>query len=101
MSDKRVLAGHTDVDAGLIWVGDPCYVMGDDASSRVVDWGDDFCDPLWASDHEEKGFSSPLGSGVGVAVQSGYGDGAYPVYVTYKDGRIASVEVVFIGEDDE
>lgn len=30
--------GEVFVDAGCIWVGDPCYVMGDDASKRVHDW---------------------------------------------------------------
>jgi hypothetical protein len=35
--------------------------------------------------------------GAGVAVGTGYGDGAYPVQVTYTDdGRVAAVRVVFI-----
>jgi hypothetical protein len=100
MANKRVLAGYADVDAGLIWVGDPCYIMGDDASNRVVAWHD-FCDKLWSGDYDEKGFSAPLGQGVGVVVQSGYGDGTYPVYVEYADGRVKSVTVEFIGDDDE
>lgn len=103
---ERVLAGYVDVDAGLVFVGDPCYTMGDDASSRVTKWGD-FCDALFyengkRSDYEQKGFANPLGQGVGVAVQSGYGDGTYPVYVTYGDeGRVASVTIEFMGDEDD
>ncbi len=36
--------------------------------------------------------------GAGVVVSSGYGDGYYPVWVTYKDGRVAKVEIVFVDE---
>jgi len=40
--------------------------------------------------------------GLGVAVSTGWGDGMYPVYVEYSaEGRIASVQVVFIDEDEE
>ena len=86
------------VDAGIIWIGDPCYIMGDDASNRVTDW-QEFCKKL--VDH--KTISEPLGKGIGVLVDSGYGDGAYNVdYTTNSQGRVASVTVTFINsmEDD-
>ena len=83
------------VDAGLIWIGDPCYIMGDDASSRVTDWMD-FCDKIRGME----GVSTPLGYGTGVAVTSGYGDGCYPVDIEYNsDGRPSKVTITFIEED--
>lgn len=39
-------------------------------------------------------------TGLGVAFQSGYGDGVYPVYAKSKEGRIAEVKIVMI-EDEE
>jgi hypothetical protein len=84
------------VDAGLIWIGDPCYIMGDDASDRVHDW-QEFCDKL--KDHDN--ISEPLGKGIGTLVSTGYGDGCYDVdYTTNNDGRVASVTVTFIDMSD-
>ena len=84
------------VDAGLIWIGDPCYIMGDDATNRVTDWMD-FCDKL----DNNSGVSTPLGHGTGVAVSSGYGDGCYPVDIEYNsEGRPSKVTITFIDEDE-
>ena len=83
------------VDAGCIWVGDPCYIMGDTATSRVHDW-QTFCATL----DDTKQVQSPLGNGMGLMINSGYGDGAYPVEVEYnREGRPSKVTITFI--DDE
>jgi hypothetical protein len=96
MQGQRERVGEVFVDAGMVWIGDPCYVMGDDASSRVKNWIDDFCNKLdW-----EKKVSAPLGEGTGFAVESGYGDGSYPVYVTKNsEGRVIKLEVEFDSDD--
>ncbi len=88
--------GYVYVDAGCIWIGDPCYVMGDDASSRVKDWVGDFCNKL----DNNVSVQQPLGEGTGMCINSGYGDGRYPVTVEYDShsGRPASVTVTFIEE---
>ena len=92
---------YVGVDAGLIWIGDPCYIMGDDASSRVKDW-QKFCEKI--KDH--KHVSEPLGKGTGVLVSSGFGDGQYDVsYETTNAGgwgeRVSKVTITFIDEYDE
>ena len=103
---NEVHVGNVGVDAGLIWVGDPCYVMGDDATCRVEEWSD-FCERSFAKENETASqVSQPLGHMMGLAVSSGIGDGVYPVYVTYKDlgdwgNRVASVRVDFLLDDEE
>ena len=95
--------GHVAVDAGCVWIGDPCYVLPDDASNadQVRDWSS-FCDKL---DHQSDATQFRFNHGhigLGVVVPSGWGDGMYPVYVTESnEGRVASVTVVFIEEDEE
>ncbi|MBT61113.1 MAG: hypothetical protein CMA63_06155 [Euryarchaeota archaeon] len=94
---------YVNVDAGCIWIGDPCYVLGNDASSRVNDWVDDFCEKL----DYDKNVNQPLGKGVGLCIDSGYGDGRYPVEVEVDtfSGRVKSVTISFIedhyDDDDE
>ena len=87
------------VDAGLIWIGDPCYIMGDTAHKRVREWGD-FCATI--DDHDN--ISTPLGDGTGVLVSSGYGDGCYDVETTTIDDptwgtRVSSVTITFIRKE--
>ena len=84
------------VDAGCIWVGDPCYIMGDDASFKVKDW-QEFCNTL----DFDATVQTPLGEGIGMLINSGYGDGCYPVDIEYSEGRVAKVTITFIGDDDE
>ena len=94
--------GYVAVDAGCIWVGDPCYVLPDDAShaDSVRDWSE-FCEKL---DNQSNSTSFKFNNGhhgLGVVVPSGWGDGYYPVYITESDdGRVASVTVVFIEEEE-
>ena len=86
------------VDSGLIWIGDPCYIMGDGATT----W-DKFRDALdniiqYASNgmsmHPE--LAEPLGEGIGIAIDTG-GDGGYTVRPTYNEvtGKVESVTIDF------
>ena len=98
--------GEIGVDAGLCWIGDPCYILHTDQPPEAIgkNW-DEFCDIM----HEDrrnptcKQFTYDLGHpGLGVVVSTGYGDGLYPVYAEFDDeGRVARVWVEFIGQDDQ
>ena len=89
---KYEQAGTIGVDAGCVWIGDPCYIMGDDASHRVTSWSE-FCSRM---DHSKPTQEFPMG----VLISSGYGDGEYSVEVLKNDeGRVAEVRVVFIGDE--
>ena len=94
--------GEVGVDAGLMWLGDPCYIIGNDASRKWNTW-DAFCDSL-RDKHDKTGVTqynfSKERTGLGVAVSTGYGDGVYPVEVKRNhEGRIAEVRIVFIEEE--
>lgn len=88
--------GEIGVDAGLVMVGDPCYINSED--HPVKDWYK-FCSAL---DGKTTQLNYSLGhAGLGVVVQSGYGDGVYPVYVRRDNGVITEMKVVFVSEDNE
>jgi hypothetical protein len=40
-------------------------------------------------------------AGLGVAFSTGYGDGCYPVYAEYENGRVARVTVEFFDVEDD
>ncbi len=82
--------GKVCVDAGLIWLGDPCYVLPDNTSLNPGANWEEFCNKLGEAKTKE------WDNGIGVTVESGYGDGEYPVYVQYDSyGRVKAVKIEF------
>lgn len=106
---KRVHVGDVFVDAGAIWVGDPCYVISSDADYDKIAWNE-FCH-LWfefgSVEHRLKNspaphVSEPLGGGIGLVIDTAWGDGSYPVYVEYNEnGRPSKVTIEFEGDDED
>lgn len=89
--------GFVYVDSGTVWIGDPCYVLGEDASHGVKTWSD-FCDKV----SFDTDFREPLGEGVGISLQAGYGDGAYPVFIERNsEGVISRLIVDFESYPDD
>ena len=91
--------GAVGVDAGLIWLGDPCYILHQDKNPQAIgkDWND-FCNIL--QKNEVSGFTTFAfdrgHNGLGVTVQSGHGDGYYPVKVKRdENGTIMQVMIDF------
>jgi len=106
MTEETKLVGHIGVDAGLCWIGDPCYLESrDDQKSPFDDWSK-FCDSLKGSYPTMKSFNYPMGhEGLGVCVSTGFGDGTYPVHAVVEDigdwgKRVKSVTITFIDDDD-
>ena len=97
--------GEIGIDAGLCWIGDPCYIVHAERTPKAVgkNW-EEFCNLLHDDDQYPmcKQFNYDLGhAGLGVVVSTGYGDGVYPVFAEFSDdGRIARVWVEFIDQDD-
>lgn len=93
--------GEVAVDSGQVLLCDPCYLSS--WKDGEADW-----DKKKPTNHYAKACRITVGKeqggqmliagkgGTGVVASSGYGDGGYPVYATYKDGRIAKLEIIFI-----
>ena len=95
--------GEIGVDAGLVWVGDPCYCVTPDADSHPAKTWDEFCELLYPSGDDVhsapvcKQFNYAAGhAGLGVCVSTLDGDGTYPVFVKRDErGGIVGVMVRF------
>lgn len=111
----RVLIGHVPVDSGQVFIVDPCYVLNGDVQfqgDEVV--SDNAYSRACAASMSEDG-AAPFRAGVDVNIHgnpitapdavctsTGWGDGMYPVYVTYSDdGRVASMTIEFMEDEDD
>lgn len=102
----RVLIGHVPVDSGQVFIVDPCYVLDGDVSfenDKVV--SDNAYSRACAASMSEDGagpFATSNGMTDAVCTSTGWGDGMYPVYVTYSgDGRVASMTIEFMEDEDD
>jgi len=83
------------VDSGMVWLGDPVYSI-----TPAADQWKEFVEKaigLGFSEHGVAAFDSAdaIGS-LGLAVQTGGSDGAFPVYVRRDDdGLVMEVRIVF------
>lgn len=84
----RKMVGYCHVDAGLIWIGDPCYVVAKDSSHVFESWRE-FCDKLFTD--EKDCVSQPAGDGMGLAIDTLDGDGTFPVFVEYEENIFGAV----------
>ncbi len=81
--------GHISIDAGLCWIGDPCYVLPNGATDNPgSDWSA-FCDATTRPTTQPAIFDLQI---------TPMGDGSYPVTAEIRNGRVMSVTVNF-GED--
>jgi len=96
--------GNFGVDAGLVWIGDPCYILHtekDLPKSLGKDWSD-FCDKLGDDYPTKKSFGfGNANDGLGICLSTGWGDGFYPVYARILNNRIMQIFIDFDGEVDE
>ena len=104
---ERKLIGHIGIDAGMCWIGDPCYIFHKEKLPKELgtSWygdKDSFCEILKKKEEEAKSrevqFNYDMGhEGLGIITSTGYGDGSYPVYATYNDqGRVSKIEIEFM-----
>ena len=102
------------MDAGCVMLMDPCYTFPNTPWDNVgptapPNFGERWYDEVICNgSHEPVRMIRAAGTDgpTGVLVDSGFGDGTYPVYVRYSDEgswgrRVAEVRIVFIGDDDE
>ncbi len=96
--------GNFGVDAGLVWIGDPCYIIANDTTeSRWPEWYTFLqeLDALREKSTYPAGVAFPykLGhNGLGVCLSTGYGDGTYPVFAHITDeGVVGGIFIDFTG----
>jgi hypothetical protein len=105
--EKWEKIGVIGVDAGLCWIGDPCYIMHKDEPPKAIgkNWPD-FCSKIDRKKNPTaQQFDYDMGhAGLGVLTDTGYGDGCYDVFAQMSDEgdwgkRIKAVKVVFIEDE--
>ena len=97
---RRVQIGTVGVDAGMIYIGDPCYCIDAPLGRRA--W-DQFLREIAGPDGYLESYATVEGETAtgnrfpaGVVCVSGAGDGEYPVYAEFTaDGLIARVTIDF------
>jgi hypothetical protein len=87
--------GHVAVDSGLVWIGDPCYILHSDDPQHSIgrSWGE-FCDTIKDSTEHNFEFNRG-GAGLGVVSSTKHGDGFYPVIGLY-DGESKTPSAIII-----
>lgn len=86
--------GYLPVDAGCMMLIDPCYVL-DDQKLMAEAANEDRHVYLNEVCSEWSKFTQVI-NGLGIVVETGYGDGSYPVQIRYtRDGRVAEVRITF------
>lgn len=86
IDDGRWYVGEAGVDSGTLIIIDPCYISRLPIA-KEENWGE-FCN-LIAKNHH-----NPFEYGGGVVMSSGFGDGGFPVYTTFKDHTEVKHEVL-------
>lgn len=109
MKARKILIGTVGIDAGMLYLGDPCYIVDKPLGQKP--WGE-FLDDMYATSNDGEDarwwtvnspFPNPAAGSfpAGHVVTTGWGDGEYPVEITLaKDGRVASVTVTFLPDED-
>lgn len=90
-------AGEAGVDAGIIMVGDPCYVVKADGEKKYdpfVSW-DAFLEAVHTD--ERKG-RAQLPHALGVVISDFGGDGTFPVYIERRGNQTVAAMIRFDGE---
>jgi hypothetical protein len=87
--NSRKLLGYVNVDAGLIYIGDPSYLIGSELGA--MPW-DQFLETYIGAETE---LAYPVEDGTAIVTTTGYGDGIYPVYATIRDGRVMAITISF------
>jgi len=87
---SRELLGWVSVDSGTVIITDPCYVdEGFSYDDMHKAWGD----------FKQNAIKGP--EGLGVVVQTAWGDGSYPVYAEIQGDRVMRVTIEFDDYDEE
>lgn len=90
--------GVIGIDAGLCWIGDPCYILHrkrDDKSKNIGENWTDFCNKIGNKDTVQFNYDGGNRPGLGVVVSTR--DGEYPVFIKrdLKTNKIVRIKIKF------
>ena len=96
--------GEVWVDAGMLLIGDPCYLIpngdGTPKKASLLNWNA-FCAAVHASP-TRNGIAEPIGKWLGVVINNFGGDGTFPVDVVRgADGTVEKLIVTFHEPESE
>ncbi len=102
MTEKFI--GHIGVDSGQMMLCDPCYLEYWEKRKNVdfhnlSEFEGDFSYAGAAQATLSDKSVGILKDGMAAVCSTGWGDGLYPVYVTYEGNRISEMRIVFISEE--
>lgn len=103
----RHLVGRCGVDSGQLLIIDPCYLSEWKHGDMDGDYDEDKPMTPAKNNYDEcckvtlSQDAGPVLRNLAVVSNTGWGDGNYPVYATWKHGRIVKLEVDFENEDEE
>jgi len=90
--------GRIGVDAGLVYIVDPCYVKDQPLIWDEEKW-QEFVKEYYVSGGDKENFAEMCG---GVIFNTHHGDGSYPVIATFdKEGSIEKIEIDFRWDEDK
>jgi len=97
--ETRVV-GYIGVDAGLCYIGDPCYVIGKELGANYEEflkYLPEQHDQAWAIEYSNIPQAPDRATPVrAVVVGTGFGDGMYPVEAEIDgDGRVRKIIIDF------
>jgi len=99
----RTLIGRIAVDAGVVYIGDPCYLYSDiiDGGGLGETW-EDVCDKLFKDEGPFTVIPFNGGSeGQGVISSTHWGDGVYPVYAEMDTERNTPKRIIIEFDEEE
>lgn len=89
----KELIGHCGVDAGLIYIVDPCYIKSQPLVADGEKW-QEFCQEFYKGDKHGGTHSREMCNGVVTNTRNG--DGNYPVYaIKNKEGETLRIVIEF------
>uniref|UniRef100_A0A6H2A4P0 Uncharacterized protein n=1 Tax=viral metagenome TaxID=1070528 RepID=A0A6H2A4P0_9ZZZZ len=90
--------GEISVDAGIVWIGDPCYILHknlDEIPQEIGRTWEEFCENIKEMKHGQQFNHNKNITGLGVVVGDFGGDGVYPVMAEIENDQVKSITINF------